>query len=513
MHARGVKTLFLEVSHTGVTSSERPLIRRFLSQAHLDGMRVVAWYLPPLTDPATEYQQALTAIDYEQSGQSFDGFALDIESTVDPPAQRTAHLLSLSRMLRNHVGPTYPMGAIIPAPKAMADRPDYWPGFPYAQLADTGRRLPAHGLLHVPHATPTTRRRPTRWPTSASSASRPGCRAVPIHPIGGVMNASSLAQLRGFVDAVNQLSPPGSGLLGTSVYKWSLTTPAQWQVLDGLNLAGRAAAQPRTTPTIAQMIGQKLVVAMDGTTPSASLLSRIRLGQVGGVILFHRNFADATHLRAITSQAEGRRHPGHRPHLLIAIDQEGGEVKQVPWAPPTLTPAQMGRSGQASIALQQGQSTGTALHNLGHHDRPGAGRRRAGSTASFMYQEHRTWSFRADVTARLQHGLRRGLDQRGMTATMKHFPGIGCATQNTDYHVGAHHGHQDAAGAGARPVSHGDRPRAADDHALQRGYPAYDRYNAAGWSSAIVVTLLRSQLKFHGVTITDSLDGTAQPAA
>src|SRR6478672_8716808 len=53
---------WVDIFHTGVTSSERPLIRRFLSQAHLDGMRVVAWYLPPLTDPATEYQQALTAI-------------------------------------------------------------------------------------------------------------------------------------------------------------------------------------------------------------------------------------------------------------------------------------------------------------------------------------------------------------------------------------------------------------------------------------------------------------------
>jgi beta-N-acetylhexosaminidase len=40
-------------------------------------------------------------------------------------------------------------------------------------------------------------------------------------------------------------------------------------------------------------------------------------------------------------------------------------------------------------------------------------------------------------------------------------------------------------------------------------YSAYDRVNAAGWSRAIVETLLRHDLGFKGVTITDSLDGAA----
>ncbi len=39
-------------------------------------------------------------------------------------------------------------------------------------------------------------------------------------------------------------------------------------------------------------------------------------------------------------------------------------------------------------------------------------------------------------------------------------------------------------------------------------YPAWDADNAAGWSHAIAVSLLRDELGFRGVTITDSLDGT-----
>ena len=40
-------------------------------------------------------------------------------------------------------------------------------------------------------------------------------------------------------------------------------------------------------------------------------------------------------------------------------------------------------------------------------------------------------------------------------------------------------------------------------------YTAYDSHNAAGWSHAISVDLLRGDLAFDGVTITDSLDGAA----
>jgi len=40
-------------------------------------------------------------------------------------------------------------------------------------------------------------------------------------------------------------------------------------------------------------------------------------------------------------------------------------------------------------------------------------------------------------------------------------------------------------------------------------YDSYDPVNAAGWSRAISTQLLRGQLGFRGVTITDSLDGAA----
>ena len=60
--------------------------------------------------------------------------------TSSPPsysssALRNTRLLTVSRGIRQAVGGTYPLGAIIPSPRGMQLSPTYWPAFPYAELA------------------------------------------------------------------------------------------------------------------------------------------------------------------------------------------------------------------------------------------------------------------------------------------------------------------------------------------------------------------------------------------
>ena len=54
-----------------------------------------------------------------------------------------------------------------------------------------------------------------------------------------------------------------------------------------------STAEPTPTatpgPPLEQLVGQKLLIRMDGLTPSASLLERVRNGEVGGVVLFGFN--------------------------------------------------------------------------------------------------------------------------------------------------------------------------------------------------------------------------------
>jgi beta-N-acetylhexosaminidase len=256
-------------------------------------------------------------------------------------------------------------------------------------------------------------------------------------------------------------------------------------------------------------VGQKLVVSMSGTTPSADLLGRIRRGEVGGVILFGSNITTRAALLALTAKLRQAAASGGQPPLLIATDQEGGSVKRIPWAPPTLSPPQMGVIGLASTARTQGALTGSALLGLGINGDLAPVADIPASTSSFMYQQGRAWSFSASLTATLSDAFARGLMSSGEVPAMKHFPGIGLATLNTDSHVVVISASKAQLAAGLPPY------RLAIGHHVpmimlsNATYTAYDPANAAGWSRAIAQTLLRDQLGFTGVTITDSLTGTA----
>ncbi len=262
-------------------------------------------------------------------------------------------------------------------------------------------------------------------------------------------------------------------------------------------------------PSLQHLIGQKLVVSMDGTTPSASLLDRVRSGRVGGVIIHGSNFSTAARLRSIAAKLQQAAANGGGPKLLIAVDQEGGSVKTISWIPPKLSPPQMGDIGSSDTARRQGRKTGSALLDLGVNTDFAPVADVPASTASFMYQQGRTWSFGARKTSRLANAFAIGLGDGGALATMKHFPGLGYATRNTDdfvVHIGAT---KSELRPGLIPYRHAVAngvPLVMLSNAL---YKAYDKIHAAGWSRAIGTTLLRRGLGFKGVTITDSLDGAA----
>lgn len=267
-------------------------------------------------------------------------------------------------------------------------------------------------------------------------------------------------------------------------------------------------APPR--PTLAQLIGQKLMVKMIGTTPSADLLGRIRRGEVGGVILFGSNVTTEAALVALTAQLQKAAADGGQPLLLIATDQEGGTVKRIPWAPPTLTVPQMGALGSSATARDQGFQTGTALSSLGINTDLAPVADVPASNQSFMYVDGRTWSFSASVTATLSTAFARGLEVADVVPAMKHFPGLGFALQNTDTSVVDIFATKAELAPGLQPytlaISSQPIPMIMLSNAT---YDAYDPNNGAGWSRAISHTLLRGQLGFNGVTITNSLSGTA----
>ncbi len=310
--------------------------------------------------------------------------------------------------------------------------------------------------------------------------------------------------------AVAGCGGPASPTIPVSPSPPALVTPTASASASASSTARpTGTASPGPSASLAQLVGQKLVVRMEGTTPTAALLGRIGRGEIGGVILFGFNITTPAALVALTGKLRAAAQAGGQPPLLIAVDQEGGAASRISWAPPTLSAPQMGIDGSAAVAHAQGASTGAALAGLGLNVDLAPVADVPGSSASFMEHDGRTFSSDAAQTALLADAFASGLESAGVMATMKHFPGIGLATQNTDSHVVVINAAQAALAPGLLPY------RTAIGHAIplvmlsNATYTAYDPANAAGWSFAISTTLLRQDLGFSGVSITDSMDGTA----
>jgi beta-N-acetylhexosaminidase len=243
-----------------------------------------------------------------------------------------------------------------------------------------------------------------------------------------------------------------------------------------------------------------MLVRMHGSAPTPSFLARIRRGEIGGVVLFTDNYGAGGPAHLTTTLQRAARQGG-QPPLLIAIDQEGGLVKRLPGAP-SLAPPQM-RS--ATIAEAQGFATARNLRRLGINLdlAPVLDVGRGG------FITPRTFGSTPAQVAVRGPAFALGLARGRVTASAKHFPGLGYATLDTDASaatVGATRAQlledltpfRAAIGAGIGTVM-----------VSTAVYPSLATRVPAADSSVIVSGLLRKRLGFRGVIISDALNTPA----
>ena len=230
MASHGVRTLYLETSNFNrpFPFVDKPGVAAFVDAAHAQGLRIVAWYLPSFVNIDLDAKRSKAAIRFRtDAGNRFDGFALDVEATdVQDASVRTARLLSLSNRLRTFAGDDYPLGGIIPSPRGIVVHKDYWPGFPYAELAAVYDAIMPMSYFTWHHPTgDSTHLYITQNIRIIRRES--GSDQVPIHVIGGIAQEASLAQGQAFVNALRE-----RGVLGGSYYTYPGVHGAEWRVLE-----------------------------------------------------------------------------------------------------------------------------------------------------------------------------------------------------------------------------------------------------------------------------------------
>jgi len=231
-----------------------------------------------------------------------------------------------------------------------------------------------------------------------------------------------------------------------------------------------------------------------------------RHGLIGGVICFPPSGVAPADVSAEVERLQRAAASGGNPPLLVAVDQEGGEVKRFPDAAPQRSPAQLGDDGDATAAAAEGTDTGEFLAGVGANvdlapvlDVPAPG--------SFMAS--RAFSDEADVVADVGVSFADGLAAAGVAATAKHFPGLGLATVNTDLAPSAVDASRSQLRAGMEPFEAAIAAGIGLVMVSNAAYSAFDADAPAGLSPRVVEGELRGRLGFEGVVITDDLQAPA----
>lgn len=354
------------------------------------------------------------------------------------------------------------------------------------------------------------------------------------------MNARMIAQMRGrvwllvAVMGLVSTSACGPGMAATCVSRVSCASNASprvvatasrgvaAQAIDSGSLADLPDHTARThSPslesvadsyiarmTLDEELGQLFLADFSGSDYNANNAAMVEQLHAGGIILYARSIVTAAGTRALVHAAQAHA----AIPLLVATDEEGGFVDRLSSVYGSRPSAsQIGASGSPAFAQREGARAGRDMRSLGlNFDfAPDVDVQLVNGPD----QSTRTFGTTPAPVISLGGAYLTGMQNSGVVASAKHFPGLGAAT--SDAHLGL-------------PVI--SRTRAQIEAVELAPYraliatgqlqaimttdllmPAVDRSLPAELSPAIITGLLRDELGFNGVVVTDALymDGIA----
>lgn len=265
--------------------------------------------------------------------------------------------------------------------------------------------------------------------------------------------------------------------------------------------------------TLDEQIGQLLMVGFPGTSPTPELIELIQRYHVGNIIFFSRNVHDAQQVRDLTSRLqELARAAGQRFPLLIAIDQENGMVQRL-GEDATIFPGNMalGAAGSERWAYEVALAAGLELRALGINLNLAPVVDVNNNPANPVVGV-RSFGEDAQQVARLAGAEIRGYQSAGVATCIKHFPGHGDTA--TDSHLAmpvVPHTMERLEQLELVPFKSGIAAGTDCVMTAHISFPALmgETDLPATLSPTVIRQLLREQLNFQGVIMTDCLEMNA----
>jgi beta-N-acetylhexosaminidase len=257
--------------------------------------------------------------------------------------------------------------------------------------------------------------------------------------------------------------------------------------------------------TLDEKIGQMVLVGLEGTSMQSHAREMIETYRVTGFILYKYNITGHAQTETLLNQLKEANRNNAFP-LWLGVDQEGGRVDRFPAEFVKMPSAQeIGRSNKPEYAYQIGQALGAEVRSLGFNmdfapvldvnsnpNNPVIGDR----------------SFGADPETVIKHGLQvmKGIQSKQIVPVVKHFPGHG--DTSVDSHLDLpviHKSLEELRSFELKPFAEAVKEQT---DAVMVGHlllPKIDATNPASLSAEVITNLLRKEMTFDGVVITDDL--------
>ncbi len=256
-----------------------------------------------------------------------------------------------------------------------------------------------------------------------------------------------------------------------------------------------------------KLIGQQLMIGVGGTRVTPAMVRLFGETHAGGLILFRRNFLTARGLKQFISNLES----ALDRKLLVAVDHEGGRVihlaEGVTFFPDNLA---LGQSGKMEVASKQGMIEAKELRRLGID-------LNLAPTLDVLTENFspnigiRSYGRDPELVKRLGVARIKAMQAHGLSACAKHFPGQGQSTLDAhlDFPV-LNTSLQEMKRMHLKPFVAAIE---ADVDCIMTSHPAYPKVERAPtpiipatFSRNIVTNLLRKELGFKGVILSDDLE-------
>lgn len=251
-----------------------------------------------------------------------------------------------------------------------------------------------------------------------------------------------------------------------------------------------------------EKIGQMVMIGIQGTKVDDDSLYMLNQYHMGGVILFDRNMESPEQVKQLTSDLQAQ--SNEKVPLFIGIDEEGGDVvRMAEKLTPPPSQKEIGATGDIEQAKTWAIKTAKSLKDMGINVN-------FAPVADVGSNDKRSYSTDANTVIDFVRAATKGYQQENIIYSLKHFPGIGKG--KVDSHIDSSSidvAKEVLMTEDILPFKTIIDESDPNDYFIlvsHLKYLALDEEYPASLSSKIMTDLLRNELGYKGIIITDDME-------